>query len=124
MPQIKIKINKVLEVGTANCKHQKMNTLKFTQLRGLVREGPLREKHWKMNRKFIQLRRLVEESLRICEMHRVSPYRGSAAVVLRVPIFFYNLALTPPPPYPWSRILILVLVKGGVKFMRGLDLLT
>ena len=42
----KIKINKVPEAGTAKRKTSE-DEHKFTQLRGLVREGPLREKHRK-----------------------------------------------------------------------------
>ena len=49
---------------------------KFTWLRGLAEEEPLWEKLQKTNRKFIQLRRLVEANLRICRRwHGVSPYR-------------------------------------------------
>jgi len=44
--KIKIKINKVPEAGTAKRKTSE-DEHKFTQLRGLVREGPLREKHRK-----------------------------------------------------------------------------
>jgi len=42
----KIKINKVPEAGTAKRKTSE-DEHKFTQLRGLVREGPLQEKHRK-----------------------------------------------------------------------------
>jgi len=35
-----------VEVGTAKRKTSE-DEHKFTQLRGLVREGPLQEKHWK-----------------------------------------------------------------------------
>ena len=62
--------------GSGNCEPQPSEDKhKFTQLRGLVGEGPLQEKLQKTNRKFIQLRRLAGVSLRICgRRHGVSPY--------------------------------------------------